>query len=53
MRRLAYEDAVELLERALAGDLDERDPTRAEVLLALGDARLRLGDAAVGRRLLR
>ena len=45
MRGLAYEDAAELLERALEGDLDERDPRRAEVLLALGDARPRSGDA--------
>ncbi len=45
VRRLAYEDAVELLESALAGDLEERGPTRAEVVLALGDARQRLGDA--------
>jgi DNA-binding SARP family transcriptional activator/RecA/RadA recombinase len=49
-RRLAYEDAAELLERAAAGDLDERDPLRAEVLLALGDARLRSGDAPVADR---
>ncbi len=42
MRRLAYEDAAELLDRAAEGDLD--DPMRAEVLLALGDARERLGD---------
>jgi DNA-binding SARP family transcriptional activator len=44
MRGLAYEDAADLLERALDGDLDERDPLRAELLLALGDARVRSGD---------
>jgi tetratricopeptide (TPR) repeat protein len=44
-RRLAYEDAADLLERALAGDLDDRAPIRVELLLALGDARLRCGDA--------
>jgi tetratricopeptide (TPR) repeat protein len=49
-RRLAYEDAAELLDRAAAGDLDERDPVRAEVLLALGDARLRSGDAPSANR---
>jgi DNA-binding SARP family transcriptional activator len=43
-RGLAYEEAADLLERALAGDLGARDPVRAEVLLALGDARLRSGD---------
>ncbi|WP_217923314.1 ATP-binding protein [Miltoncostaea oceani] len=46
-RRLAYEDAVALLARTLDGDLGGRDPLRAEVLLALGDAHLRLGDAPV------
>ena len=45
MRGLAYEDAADLLERALAGDLDERDPRRAEVL-----ARPRRRPGAVGRR---
>ena len=44
MRRLAYEDAAELLDRAAEGDLEDRDPVRAEALLALGDARQRLGD---------
>jgi DNA-binding SARP family transcriptional activator len=49
-RTLAYEDAAELLARATAGDLDERDPVRAEVLLGLGDALQRMGDApAAGR----
>jgi DNA-binding SARP family transcriptional activator len=49
-RTLAYEDAAELLARAAAGDLDERDPLRAELLLALADARQRMGDApAAGR----
>ena len=42
IRRLAYEDAAELLDRAAEGHLD--DPARAEVRLALGDARQRLGD---------
>ena len=51
MRGLAYEGAAELLGRALAGDLDERDPVRAEVLLALGAARLRSGDARSADRL--
>ena len=49
-RTLAYEDAADLLARAAAGDLDERDPLRAEVLLSLGDALQRMGDApAAGR----
>lgn len=43
-RALAYEDAAELLEEAAAGDLDENDPLRAEVLLALADAYQRIGD---------
>jgi DNA-binding SARP family transcriptional activator len=43
-RRLAYEDAAVLLERA-AGELDERDRLQVELLLALGDARLRSGEA--------
>jgi hypothetical protein len=43
-RGLAYEDAAELLERALAGDLAPSDPVRAELLLALGEALLRSGD---------
>jgi DNA-binding SARP family transcriptional activator len=47
-RRLAYEDAAELLDRASDGDLD--DPLRAEVLLALGDARQRLGDRPAADR---
>jgi DNA-binding SARP family transcriptional activator len=51
MRGLAYEGAADFLERALAGDLDERDPVRAEVLLALGAARLRSGDAPSADRL--
>jgi DNA-binding SARP family transcriptional activator len=41
LRGLAYEDAADLLERALAGDPDERG--RVELLLALGDARRRSG----------
>ena len=44
-RALAYEDAAELLARAADGDLDEREPLRAEVLLALADAYQRMGDA--------
>ena len=49
-RTLAYEDAAELLTRAADGDLDERDPLRVEVLLALTDAHQRMGDApAAGR----
>ena len=47
--RLAYEDAAELLERA-SGGLDDADPVRPEVLIALGEARLRSGDPrAAGR----
>ncbi len=49
-RALAYEDAAELLALAAAGDLGDRDPLRAEVLLALADAHQRMGDApAAGR----
>jgi DNA-binding SARP family transcriptional activator/tetratricopeptide (TPR) repeat protein len=44
-RKLAYEDAAELLRRAVASGLDDGDPLRAEVLIALGDVQLRLGDA--------
>jgi DNA-binding SARP family transcriptional activator len=47
-QRLAYEDAAELLERAGDPEADER--LRAEVLLALGDARQRSGDAASADR---
>ena len=47
-RRLAYEDAAELLERA--GDVEGDARLRAEVLLALGDARQRSGDAASADR---
>jgi hypothetical protein len=51
-RALAYEDAAELLARAADGDLDERDPLRAEVLLALADAHQRMADAqSAGRHL--
>ena len=47
--RLAYEEAAGLMERVSAA-LDDADPVRPEVLIALGDARLRLGDApAAGR----
>ncbi len=48
-RTLAYEDAVELLVRAEAGGLDDRDPLRAEVLLGLADAHQRMGDAPAAR----
>ena len=48
-RTLAYEDAAELLARAADGDLDEREPLRAEVLLALANAYQRLGDAPAAR----
>ena len=49
MRTLAYEDAADLLERAAASDLDERDPLRTEVLLGLAGAHQRLGDATAAR----
>ena len=51
-RTLAYEDAAALLERAAAGELEERDPLRVEVLLGLADARQRLGDAPAADRCL-
>ncbi len=41
---LAYEDAAALLGRALEAGLAGHEPLRLELLLALGDARLRLGD---------
>ncbi|HTJ47599.1 MAG TPA: AAA family ATPase, partial [Kofleriaceae bacterium] len=47
---LAYEDALALLERARAALPDDDAPLRARVLLALGEARIRAGDAA-GRTL--
>jgi DNA-binding SARP family transcriptional activator len=47
--RLAYEEAAELLER-VAATLDDADPVRPEILIALGDARLRLGDEASAGR---
>ena len=50
MRGLAYEDAAELLERVVAGGLDVDDRLRAEVLLVLGDARVRAGDAPSAER---
>ena len=50
MRGLAYEDAAELLERVVAGGLDVTDRLWAEVLLALGDARVRAGDAPSAER---
>jgi DNA-binding SARP family transcriptional activator len=49
-RMLAYEDAAELLARAAADGLDERDPLRAEVLLSLAEARQRMGDAPSAAR---
>jgi DNA-binding SARP family transcriptional activator len=52
-RTLAYEDAAELLVRAAAGGLDERDPLRAEVLLALADAHQRMGEAPGARSYLK
>ena len=52
MRTLAYEDAADLLERAADGDLDESDPLRTEVLLALAERHQRLGDATAARRCL-
>lgn len=51
-RTLAYEDAAELIARAAAGDLDERDPLRAEVLLGLADAHQRMGDGPAADRYL-
>ncbi len=42
---LAYEDAAGLLERAVATELDDRDPLRVELLLGLGDALARSGDS--------
>jgi DNA-binding SARP family transcriptional activator len=50
--RLAYEEAAELLER-VAATLEDADPVRPEVLIALGDARERLGDAASAGRCFR
>ena len=50
LRGLAYEDAAELLERVVADGLDATDRLRAEVLLALGDARVRSGDAPAAER---
>ena len=47
-RRLAYEDAADLLDRA--GDIEGDERLRTEVLLALGDARQRAGDAASADR---
>jgi DNA-binding SARP family transcriptional activator/tetratricopeptide (TPR) repeat protein len=46
--QLAYEDAAEVLERA-ARTLDLAPGERALLLLALGDARARSGDAAAAR----
>ena len=50
--QLAYEDAAVLLDRAL-GQLDLPDAQRATLLLALGDARARIGRADRGAALLR
>ena len=47
--QFAYEDAAALLERALA-ELDVPDPQRAALLLALGDAQLRVGHADVAQQ---
>jgi tetratricopeptide (TPR) repeat protein len=47
--RLAYEEAAEILER-VSGVLDDADPVRPDILIALGDARLRSGDAASAGR---
>ena len=47
--QLAYEDAAVLLDRALA-QLDLPDAQRATLLLALGDARARIGRADGARR---
>ncbi len=47
--QLAYEDAAVLLDRAL-GQLDLPDAQRATLLLALGDARARIGRADGARR---
>jgi len=52
-RGLAYEEAADLLGRALAGELDLSDPVRAEVLIALGEARLRSGDGPAAAEHLR
>ncbi len=46
MRALAYEDAAALCERALAALEDGENPRRAELLLALGEAKLRAGEPA-------
>jgi DNA-binding SARP family transcriptional activator/tetratricopeptide (TPR) repeat protein len=48
--KLAYEDAAELLRRAAASGLDDAGPQRAEILIALGDVNLRLGEAAQAGR---
>ncbi|MGD9573011.1 MAG: AAA family ATPase [Thermoleophilia bacterium] len=48
--RLAYEDAVDLLGRALGTGLPEDDPLRGELVLALGDAHLRLGEGEAAER---
>ena len=47
--QLAYENAAALLERALA-ELDVPDPQRAALLLALGDAQVRVGHAEVAQQ---
>jgi DNA-binding SARP family transcriptional activator len=48
-RTLAYEDAAELLARAADGELEDRDPLRTEVLLALADAYQRMGETPAAR----
>jgi DNA-binding SARP family transcriptional activator len=45
-KKLAYEEAAALLERAAAAELDELDPLRVKIPIALGEARSRLGDAS-------
>jgi DNA-binding SARP family transcriptional activator len=45
-KKLAYEEAAVLLERAAAADVDELEPLRVEIPIALGEARSRLGDAS-------
>jgi len=49
---LAYDDAIETLERALAAVGEKGNPPalRAAVLVALGQACIRRGDAAAGKR---
>jgi tetratricopeptide (TPR) repeat protein len=48
--RLAWEEASHFYERAIAIDGGEDPTERADILLALGDARWRCGDLAAARR---